>query len=114
MFINVIIFKLFMVLIDKSFILLEIKKREQEIKEKFHVKHLYLFGSYAKDSQTENSDIDILVEFEEGFLDDFSNELDLQVYFYHLFKRDIGLCERSRLREDYVPYIVNDSLVSIC
>ncbi len=99
--------------LSKEKIIFEIRKREKEIKDKFKVKNLFLFGSYAKNKQTENSDIDILVEFQEGE-DDYSNELDLQVYFYNLFKKDIGLCEKNRLKKEYKPYILNENLMGIC
>ncbi len=47
----------------------EIKKilleHKQELKEKYKVKSIAIFGSYARGEQTEKSDIDILVEFYE-------------------------------------------------
>jgi len=52
----------------------EIKKivnqHRQELKERFKVKSIGVFGSYVKEEQTPESDIDIIVEFKEpvGFL----------------------------------------------
>ena len=37
---------------------------EEELRSKFHVKKLGIFGSYARNEQRENSDIDIMVDFE--------------------------------------------------
>lgn len=47
-----------------------IKRHRQELEERYKVKSIAIFGSYARDEQTERSDIDILVEFKEpvGFL----------------------------------------------
>lgn len=63
----------------------EVKKilseHKEELREKYKVKLLGIFGSYARGEQTEMSDVDILVEFEEpvGFefihLADFLEEL---------------------------------------
>ena len=100
--------------LTKEKIISEIKKREKEIKEKFNVKHLSLFGSFASGNAKINWDIDILVEFEENFKNDISNELDLQVYLYNLFKKDIGICEKEEIREGYKDYILNDNLIRIC
>jgi hypothetical protein len=36
----------------------------QDIKQRFAVKHFYLFGSVGRGEERENSDVDILVEFE--------------------------------------------------
>ncbi|WP_321778596.1 nucleotidyltransferase family protein [Sulfurimonas sp.] len=45
----------------KQEILVSLKKNTPVLSEKFGIKQLALFGSYAKNEQTENSDIDILV-----------------------------------------------------
>ena len=82
--------------LNKEIIISEIKKREKEIKKKFHIKHLFLFGSYARDEQKETSDIDILVEFQIKY------------------KNDIGLCEKERIVEEYRKYIINEDLIGVC
>jgi predicted nucleotidyltransferase len=46
-----------------------LKKHETEIKEKFGVSKIGLFGSSAREEQVESSDIDILGEFEEPSFD---------------------------------------------
>ena len=47
----------------KNEILNELSKNKSYIQQNFEVDKIGLFGSYAKDKQTENSDIDIYVEF---------------------------------------------------
>jgi len=46
----------------------EIKRRiaeyKEELREKYKVKEIGIFGSYARGEQQETSNIDILVEFE--------------------------------------------------
>lgn len=103
-----------MVKISQDYIIRTIKDHEKEIKKNFGVKNISLFGSYAKKTQTENSDIDILVEFEKSKKDDFDNELNLQVYLYNLFKKDIGLCEKNEIKDEFKPYILNENLIKIC
>ena len=49
-------------ILTKKSILEKIKENKKKIKS-LGVKKLWLFGSYAKDEQTEKSDIDFLVEF---------------------------------------------------
>jgi uncharacterized protein len=98
--------------LTKNKIINEIKKREKEIKEKFNVKSLSLFGSYARGKQKSESDIDILVEFEGKY--DFVIRIDLQTYLYLLFDKDIGLCEKNTIRKEYKPFIINKELIKIC
>ena len=42
-----------------------LKKHKEELRERFRVKEIGVFGSYVKGEQKKKSDIDILVEFEE-------------------------------------------------
>jgi len=48
-----------------------LRKHEKEIKERYGVKRIGLFGSHARGEQKETSDIDILVEFEKPTYDNF-------------------------------------------
>ena len=48
---------------DKNAILKELTKHKSYFKENYGVEKIGLFGSYAKGIQTEDSDIDIYVEF---------------------------------------------------
>jgi len=41
-----------------------LKKHEKELKEKYGVKEIGIFGSYLRGEAKEESDLDILVEFE--------------------------------------------------
>lgn len=43
---------------------IQLKELKNELQEKFSVSKLGVFGSYARNEQNENSDIDILIELE--------------------------------------------------
>jgi len=49
----------------------KINKTMPSIKAKYHIKQLGIFGSFVRNEQTEESDVDILVEFDSpiGFFD---------------------------------------------
>jgi hypothetical protein len=49
---------------DKSQILILLRVLKPEIKARFRVKDLGVFGSVAREQHTASSDIDVLVEFE--------------------------------------------------
>ena len=42
-----------------------LKEKMPELKEEYKIKSLGLFGSFLRETDTKNSDLDILVEFEE-------------------------------------------------
>lgn len=44
-----------------------LRRHESEIKSRFHVKRIGLFGSFARGEEKDTSDVDIMVEFEDVF-----------------------------------------------
>jgi len=50
-----------------------LRRRDREIKERFHVKRIGLFGFFARGEDKESSDIDIMMEFEQPTFDNFMN-----------------------------------------
>jgi len=66
------------------------------LKEKYSLKKIGLFGSFADDTNTENSDIDILVEFEKPIGWKF---FELEIYLEDIFKRKIDLVTKNALKE---------------
>lgn len=84
----------------------EIKKAVTKYGKKYGIKSAYLFGSYAKNAATENSDIDLIIEKGDlqtyksysGLLYDLEDELGISVdllttegvkpRFFELIKND--------------------------
>jgi predicted nucleotidyltransferase len=58
-----------------------LKKHKSDFKQKYGVKKIALFGSYAKDSAKESSDIDLLVEMNPEFKKFFSFKRELENAF---------------------------------
>ncbi len=50
----------------------KLKDNKTYIKRVFYVRDIGIFGSFIREEQTENSDIDIFVEFEKGHKDFFN------------------------------------------
>lgn len=69
--------------------------RKGEIMKRFGVKHIGLFGSCARGEETENSDVDVLVEFEEPSFDNF---MDLAFYLEDLFGRKVDILTPEGVR----------------
>ncbi|KYH40763.1 MAG: nucleotidyltransferase domain-containing protein [Candidatus Bathyarchaeota archaeon B26-2] len=84
-----------------------LKKHEREIKEKYGVRRIGVFGSYVRGGQGEESDIDILVEFDEPTFDNFMN---LSFYLEGLFRRKVDLVTTKGL-SPYISPIVEKEVV---
>lgn len=77
----------------KDEILNELSKNKSYIEQHFEVDKIGLFGSYAKDKQTEDSDIDIYVEFRHKT---FDNLAGLWNYLEELYHKKIDLFHKHK------------------
>ncbi|MFN3531543.1 MAG: nucleotidyltransferase family protein [Candidatus Brocadia sp.] len=84
-----------------------LKEHLPELKSKFKVKEIGIFGSHIKGKARKRSDIDILVEFEEGFKT-FDNYMELKFYLEDLFACKVDLVLKGALKEELKPYILSE------
>ena len=85
-----------------------LEAHRQELRERFGVKSLRLFGSVARDEASEKSDVDVLVDFDEtpslfGFL-------RLRGYLRDLLGAKVDLVTESGLKERARPYVEKDAV----
>mgnify|MGYP005859388875 CR=1 FL=1 len=71
----------------------------------FGVKKIGLFGSYLRDEQKPESDVDILVEFEPG-KKSFDNYMELKFYLEDLTGNKIDLVIAETVKPELKPYIL--------
>ncbi len=76
------------------------------LREKFHVKNIGLFGSYARGEQTEGSDIDLIVEFEKPI--DFFTLVELEDYLTEKLGAKVEVVTPNALNERIKRYIMKD------
>ena len=80
---------------NKQIILDFLRKNKDFFQQKYNVKKIGLFGSYANNQQTENSDIDILVSMPSSF----DNYYELKEYLEINLKCKIDLGLEKNMRE---------------
>jgi len=81
-------------------------EHKPEIKKKFKVKSIGIFGSYVRGEHREKSDLDVLVEFAEPVgMFDF---LDLEEYLQNIFRLKVDLVSRKALKPKIGEYILNE------
>ncbi|MCK9417743.1 MAG: nucleotidyltransferase family protein [Nitrospirae bacterium] len=81
-----------------------LKKNKANIRKKFGVKQIGVFGSIARGTAKRGSDIDVLVEFERTV--DFFEFIDLKEYLENMFERNVDLVTKKALK----PLIKNKIL----
>ena len=75
-----------------------LKEHKAELKEKYGVSEIGIFGSYVRGEYKEKSDLDILVEFEENAKIGLLKFVNLENYLSDLIGFKIDLVEKSALK----------------
>ena len=95
---------------DRLQTLFEIKKKLKALKSNlakdFSVERIGIFGSFARNEQNENSDIDILVEFNRPVVYEFFR---LQRFLENQLGRKIDLATKAMLKPRIKDSILNET-----
>jgi len=89
--------------------ILEFFSNKKEIISKFGVKKIGIFGSVVRNEQTEHSDVDVIVLFDEDKLS-YENYIDLAYYLEDALKTDIDLVTADSLSPYIGPKILEEAV----
>lgn len=73
-------------------------KHKDELRQKYSVKEIGIFGSYIRDEQRETSDVDILIEFSEEARITLLDFIHIENYLTDLLGVKVDLGEKSTLK----------------
>jgi uncharacterized protein len=97
-----------MMLSTKEEILDKLKQVKPLLEEKYSLTELALFGSYARNEQTEESDIDIMVQFAKPSFRNLCNTADT---LDELFKgKEVQIVSKGAIKPNYFEYVKPDLL----
>ncbi|MEW6194814.1 MAG: nucleotidyltransferase family protein [Bacteroidota bacterium] len=85
--------------------IIEILNRNKNLLKRYRVKKIGLFGSFSRDESNNESDIDLLVDFEEKSLDNF---IDLVFELEKIFGRKVELLTKEGISPYILPYVQNE------
>jgi predicted nucleotidyltransferase len=89
-------------------LLARIRELKPRIRERYKAKELELFGSSIRGEQTQESDIDILVEFEESA--DVFDLVGLALFLEGELKRKVDVVPKQALREELRDSILAEAV----
>ena len=84
-----------------------LRQAEPELKKRFGVAKIGIFGSYIRGEERPDSDVDVLIQFRKGE-ETFDNYMDCKFYLEDLFGRKVDLVMKGAIKKRLKPYIVHE------
>lgn len=84
-----------------------LRQHEPEIKQRFGVATIGIFGSFIRGEEQPDSDVDVLVSFRQG-KETFDNYMDCKFYLEDLFGRRVDLIMKGAIKKRLKPYILKE------
>ncbi|MEN9883535.1 MAG: hypothetical protein RLZZ420_752 [Bacteroidota bacterium] len=86
------------------------KKQIFELCEAHKVRHLYAFGSVLTSNFSEDSDVDLIVDFNDIDVKDYAdNYFDFKFSLQNVLNRQIDLLELQAIKNPYFKQVVDQS-----
>lgn len=94
---------------DIQKIIEKLKELKPDLEKEYFVEELGVFGSYARNEQTENSDIDVLVSFDQTATVGLLKFCGLQIFLSKIFNKKIDLVSKRGIH----PALKNNILSEV-
>ncbi len=94
--------------INRESVLDFLKKNKDYFKKTFHIKEIGIFGSYARGEETLESDIDIIVEFDDTIQNIYDVKIQLKEIFKNTFDKEIDIARKKYLKKRVKDKILKD------
>lgn len=85
-----------------------LKDHEEEVRQKYKVSEIGIFGSVARGEQRKRSDIDILVEFKEEDIPDLFKFIEFERYLKRLLKKKVDLVRKGGIRPELKDIVLQE------
>lgn len=93
--------------LDREHIIEFLRSQKPYLKKEFGITQIALFGSYARNEQQEDSDVDLAVETSDI---SFQTRCKIKNYFQNNFKRNVDLCYFKGMRS-FIRHSIDKDLI---
>jgi len=97
-------------MLSSNDILQSLIENKTYLRNHFYCAEIGLFGSFARNEQTDKSDIDILVVFEPGTPNLYNVERELKEYLKKCFNREVDICSKKWIRPIFKPQVLKEAI----
>jgi len=96
--------------VSKDDILEYLKENKRFLFSEYHLTKIGLFGSFARGEETDNSDIDLLVEFEPGTEDLMEKKNRIRNMFKKRFNVEVDICREKYIKTYFKSQILKSAI----
>ena len=95
---------------SKGEILDFLARNKDHFRDRYRIIKIGLFGSYARDEQAENSDIDLIVEFENNTPNLYDLKNDLRLYIKENLNLNVDIAREKYIKPIYRKSILKEAI----
>lgn len=93
---------------SKTEILSFLSENKPLFQDQFYITKLGLFGSYARETADENSDIDILIELKPNTPNIYELKKELREILKNRFRKEVDICRERAIKPAFRNLIFNE------
>ena len=97
-------------MLSKTEILTFLAEQKKKFSKEFQVTKLGLFGSYARNEQTEESDIDVLIEFAPKTDSLSEKKQEIRSIIQKKFNKKVDLCREKYLKPYFRSQVISSTI----
>jgi predicted nucleotidyltransferase len=97
-------------MLTKEIIIEYLRANKSLFLDRYNIIKIGIFGSFSRNEQTENSDIDIIMEMPRGTDDIFEKKLELKELLKTQFHREIDICRERAIKPLFRDMILKDAI----
>jgi uncharacterized protein len=87
-----------------------IAKNKDLFRNKFHITKIGIFGSFARGEQNKESDLDLIVEFEDNTQNLYDLKLDIKEFFRSELGIEIDICREKYIKPRIKKEILKETV----
>ena len=95
-------------MVNQNEILNYLKKNKELFYNQYNIVRIGIFGSFARNEYTENSDIDIIIEMSKGTDNIFEKRLKLKEIISNHFSKPVDICHQKAIKPVFKNIILKD------
>ncbi len=96
--------------LNRESILQYLRENEAFFRSEFHVSQIGIFGSFARNEQRPDSDVDILVELDSNASNIFDLKWALRELLKQKFAREVDICNARHIKPFAKEFILKDAV----